>query len=253
MLNTQIKTDKVIGICSLAIALSWGWGSLVAVAQAQEVTQTNNSKTIANSGLPSHRRDGGTRGNCIANGNNLIALIPDNSVNVTASIKPKLFFYVPETTEQKTIEFILRDQKDQLVHEVFLQTTGQEGIMNVEIPQNISKSLGKSDSHYHWYLSMICDSQKRARDLVVEGWIGHVELENSVKQKLANSSLAAQADLYQQEGIWYDALSVAAEDINQVASPSSTGKWAQMLESIGLSELSPQPLIDSEVIKESKE
>ena len=70
MLNTKIKTDKVIGICSLAIALSWGWGSLVAVAQAQEVTQTNNSKTIANSGLPSHRRDGGTRGNCIANGNN---------------------------------------------------------------------------------------------------------------------------------------------------------------------------------------
>ena len=249
MLNTKIKTDKVIGICSLAIALSWGVGSLVAVAQAQEVTQTNNSTTIANNGLPSNRQSGGSRGNCIAGGNSLIALIPENNVNLTASIKPKLFFYVPETTEQKTIEFVLRDQQDRLVHEVFLQTTGQEGIMNVEIPQNISKSLGHSDSNYHWYLSMICDSQKRSRDLVVQGWIEYVELDSSVKQKLANSSPAAQADLYQQEGIWYDALSVAAEDINQVASPSSTKKWAQMLESIGLSELSPQPLIDSKLIK----
>ncbi len=259
-----------MSICSLAIALNWGLGSLIAIAQAQEITQTNNSKITTNSGLPGyrgdggtrvaqtdneglpfHRRDGGTRtGNCITNGNNLIALIPENSVNVTASITPKLFFYVPETAEEKTLEFVLRNQNDQLVHEVFLQTSAQEGIMNVEIPQDISKGLEQSDSSYHWYLSMICDDQKRSHDLVLEGWIKYTELDRAIKQKLENSSPAEQAELYQQKGIWYDALSVLAEDSHQVIDNSATEKWVQMLDFIGLSELSEQSFIDSEVIKE---
>ena len=250
MLNRQNKTNKFIGICSLAITI-WGWGNLVAIAETQKIAQTNNnSATSANYGLPSHRRDGGTRGNCIAGGDNLIALIPDKEINVTASIAPKIFFYVPKTTEQKTIEFVVRDQQDQLIHEAFLQTTGQAGIMNVEIPQNISNDLETSDSKYHWYLSMICDSQKRSRDLVLEGWIGYVELDNSVKQKLESSSPAEQADLYQQQGVWYDALSVVAEDSYQVMNPNATEKWAQMLEEIGLSELSTQPFIDSNATQE---
>ncbi|MDJ0900386.1 MAG: DUF928 domain-containing protein [Xenococcus sp. MO_188.B8] len=251
MINIKIKSNKVISICSLAIALNWGLGSLIATAQAQEVTQANSSKITANDGLPFHRRDGGTRaGNCITNGNNLIALIPNKSVNVTASITPKLFFYLPATKQQKTIEFVLRNQNDQLVHEVFLQTTAEEGIMNVEIPQDISKDLEQSDSSYHWYLSMICDDQKRSHDLVLEGWIEHVELQHAVKQKLKNSSPVEQAELYQQEGVWYDALSVLAANSSQVIDHSAISKWSQMLDFIGLSELSEQPFIDSEVIKE---
>lgn len=251
MLNTKNKTSKVIGISSF-IAI-WSLGSFTAIAQTPEVTKSNESKTAEVHGLPSNREAGGSRGNCdITAQSNLddpIALIPDSSVNITASISPKLFFYVPETKEQKTIEFVLRDQNDQLVHEVFLQKTSQGGIMNVEIPQDVSKSLGQSDSNYHWYLSLICDNQKRARDLVLEGWISYVELDNSVKQKLEASTSAEQADFYQKEGIWYDALSVVAEDTTQFANPTATEQWSQMLESIGLEKLSTQPFIDGEIIK----
>jgi len=254
MLNKKIKINRIIGICSFAITI-WGWGSLGAIAQTQNIAQASRSNNTSsnNHGLPNYREAGGSRGTCIANGNNLIALIPENpanNVNITASNNPKLFFYVPETTEQKTIEFVLRDQNDQLVHEVFLQTTGQEGIINVEIPQDISQSLGQSDSNYHWYLSMICDDQKRARDLVLEGWIGYIELDNSVKQKLENFSPTEKANFYQQKGIWYDALSVVAEDTNQIIDSSSTEKWSEMLDSIGLSKLSAQPFIDGKVIEE---
>ena len=265
MLNKKSKIDKVIGICSLAITI-WSLNSLVAIAQTPKLTQAENSKATANglpsnreaggtrmvdnSGLPDYRTPGGSRGNCLAQGNNLTALIPNSSVNITASIAPKLFFYVPETTEQKTIEFVLRDQNDQLVHEVFLQTNGQEGIMNVEIPQEITKSLGESDASYHWYLSMICDAQDRADDVVLEGQIGYMELDNSVKQKLENSSPVEQADLFKQKGIWYDALSVVAEGSNQVRNSAATEKWAQMLEEIGLSELSTQPFINGKPVSQ---
>ena len=265
MLNSKIRIDKLIGICSLAITI-WSLESLVAIAQTPNFTHTDNTtntanglpnnrtaggtRVVDNSGLPDYRSPGGSRGNCLAQGNNLTALIPNNSVNVTASITPKLFFYVPETKEQKTIEFVLRDHNDQLVHEVFFQTNGQSGIMNVEIPQNITKSLGESDANYHWYLSMICDDSDRADDIVLEGEIGYMELDNSVRQKLESSSPVEQADLFKQEGIWYDALSVVAEDSNQVVNSATTKKWAQMLEEIGLSELSTQPFINSKVISE---
>ncbi|MGK7898425.1 MAG: DUF928 domain-containing protein [Xenococcus sp. (in: cyanobacteria)] len=265
MLNKKIKIDKIIGICSLAITI-WGLGNLVAIAQtsgftpAHKSTSTANglpsnrgaggTRVVDNSGLPDYRSPGGSRGNCLAQGNNLTALIPNNQVNVTASAAPKLFFYIPETKEQKTLEFVLRDHNDQLVHEVFLQTTGQSGIMNVEIPQNITKSLEESQANYHWYLSMICDADDRADDVVLQGKIGYVELENTVKQKLANSSPAEQADFLQQEGIWYDALSVVAKDSDQVMNSAATEKWTQMLTEIGLSEFSTQPFINGEIITE---
>ena len=265
MLNKKIKIDKIIGICSLTITI-WGLGNLAALAQTSEFTQTGNStntanglpgnrgaggtRVVDNSGLPDYRSPGGSRGNCLAQGNNLTALIPNNQVNVTASIAPKIFFYIPETSEQKTIEFVLRDHNDQLVHEVFLQTNGQSGIMNVEIPQNVTKSLEESDANYQWYLSMICDAADRADDVVLQGKIGYVELEHAVKQQLANSSPAEQADLFQQEGIWYDALSVVAEDSNQVMNSAATEKWAQMLTEIGLYEFSTQPFINGKPITE---
>ena len=265
MLNKKNKIDKIIGIFSLAITI-WGLGNLAAIAQDTNFTQTNKStntanglpnnrgaggtRVVDNSGLPDYRNPGGSRGNCLAQGNNLTALIPNNKVNVTASIAPKLFFYIPETKEQKNIEFVLRDHNDQLVHEVILQTTGQPGIMNIEIPQNITKSLEESQANYHWYLSMICDADDRADDVVLQGKIGYVELDNAVKQKLANSSPAEQADLFQQEGIWYDALSVVAENQNQVMNSAATEKWAQMLTEIGLSEFATQPFLNGEVIKE---
>lgn len=265
MLNKKNKIDKIIGICSLAITI-WSLGQLAAIAQAPRFTQTSNSSTKANglpsnraaggtrvvdnSGLPDYRSPGGSRGNCLASGNNITALIPNNQVNITASIAPKLFFYIPETKEQKTIEFVLRDHNDQLVHEVFFQTTGQPGIMNVEIPQNITQTLEQSDGNYHWYLSMICDADDRADDLVLQGKIGYMELDPTVKQKLANSSPAEQAALYQGSGIWYDALSVVAKDGNQMMNSAATEKWSQMLAEIGLSELSNQPFINSKIIQQ---
>ena len=245
MLNTKVKRDKVMSICSLAIAI-WSLGSLVAIAQ----TQTNNSTTAINSGLPNNRQAGGSRNSsCIAQNDNFTVLIPNKTINSTASIAPKIFFYVPKTQEQKTIEFVLRDHQDKLIHEAFLKTDGQAGIMNVEIPQDISKSLGQSNSNYKWYLSMICHSQNRSRDLVLEGNIGYVELDNSIKQKIENSSPAEQADLYQKQGIWYDALSVVAEETHQMSNSDSTKKWVQMLEDIGLAQLSTQPFIDSQIIE----
>jgi hypothetical protein len=158
----NIKIKSLLRVFGSAIALSLVVGVLVPVN-----AQPNNeqkSTTITNNGLPSHRRDGGTRSSCLVNSQEFVALVPDTAVSLTASSNPKLYFHVPQTNQSQTIEFVLRDRQDRLIYETFMETKGRSGIMSVEIPFSVIKRTKSVDSNtdYHWYLSNICNPEKRS-------------------------------------------------------------------------------------------
>ncbi|MEM8719876.1 MAG: DUF928 domain-containing protein [Cyanobacteria bacterium P01_G01_bin.39] len=207
-------------------------------------------------GLPTHRRDGGSRdnrNNCIANpeDQNLMALIPDNTIGINSAINPRLFFYVPKINNQKPLEFVLRNEQDELMYEAFFTTKG-DGIMSVEIPADISSSLLETEQNYHWYLSMICDHQQRSRDIVVEGWLRQESIDLATQKQIDVASSIEQAEVYHSQGFWYDALSVLAEDEDAIVEqPMIRQKWSQMLESVGLGELGSEPFVETELIESS--
>ncbi|MGD1921080.1 MAG: DUF928 domain-containing protein [Pleurocapsa sp.] len=226
--------------------------SFAAPISAAETTKQNSNSDY---GLPTHRRDGGSRGinhSCVSNSNsNLVALIPEETVGINASTSPKLFFYVPKLKQQKTLEFVLRNEQDELMYEAFLTTQG-EGIMSVDIPSDVQTNLIEKDTNYHWYLSMICNSQQRSRDIVVEGWMRQSAIDVATKQELDTVDSVAQAELYYEEGFWYDALSVLARDIpSEKEETIVKAKWSELLESVGLKELASAPFIESELIESS--
>lgn len=217
---------------------------------------TSSKNTNSNYGLPTHRRDGGSRNgsnSCVADtdNNNLVALIPDQVVASNASASPKLFFYIPEVRESKTLEFVLRNEADELIHEAFLTTSGK-GIMSVEIPTESNSSKLVAEQKYHWYLSMICNPRQRSRDVVVEGWMNQSSIDLATKQKLNLANSITQAELYQKQGFWYDALTSLAQD-NDLQQEDSVVrvKWAALLDSVGLGELSSEPFIETEMIRTS--
>ncbi|NJL53599.1 MAG: DUF928 domain-containing protein [Hydrococcus sp. SU_1_0] len=183
MLNIKYTPHKLIGRLSFLLVLNLLWLGLTNSAMAeQKSTQTK----AADFGLPTHRRDGGSRGvedSCVANtaNQNLMALIPAKTVGINAAVSPKLFFYIPKIKETSTLEFVLRNQKDQLIYETFLSTEGN-GIMSVEVPGEVNSSLLKTDQNYHWYLSMICNNNQRSRDIVAEGWMHQKPLTKTCKQ-----------------------------------------------------------------------
>ena len=220
---------------------------------AEKTVEENSSSDY---GLPTHRRDGGSRGSsdsCVTdvNSSSLIALIPEKTVGINASASPKLFFYVPKVKEQKTLEFVLRDEKDELMYEAFLTTAG-EGIMSVDIPADVRANLIEKDTNYHWYLSIICNSQQRSRDIVVEGWIRQSTVDAETKQKINTSDSVAQAELYHDRGFWFDALSVLASDRkSEVKRPKIEAKWSELLGSVGLEYLATAPFIESQLIEDS--
>lgn len=221
-----------------------------------EQKKDSDKKANSNYGLPTHRRDGGSRsngGNCVADteNRNLVALIPDRSIGINASASPKLFFYVPEINQPKTLEFVLRNEQDEFMYEAFLTTAGK-GVMSVEIPADLKSNQLETEQNYHWYLSMICHPQQRSRDVVVEGWMRQEEVDLAIKQKLNSTNPIVQAEIYQEQGFWYDALAVlASEQSSNAEKPIVKAKWTELLKSIGLSELATAPFIETEMIETS--
>ncbi|MGL5941302.1 MAG: DUF928 domain-containing protein [Waterburya sp.] len=218
-----------------------------------EGATSNSKKANSNYGLPTHRRDGGSRGsgdNCVstADNRNLIALIPEKNIGINASESPQLFFYVPQINKQKTIEFVVRNEQDELVYEAFLSTKGQ-GIMNVAIPADMNSNLLKKEQNYHWYFSLICNPQQRSRDIVLEGWLRQEAIDFASQQELNSATVIEQAEFYHQQGFWYDALAVLAK--SQIEQPLIKAKWSELLQSVGLAEVATEPFISSELIKDS--
>ena len=252
MFLTKFIFNKIGYLTNLLIISSFILGSFSSSVLAEsKKKEGQNSVSYANIGMPTHRRDGGSRtgnDNCLASESNLVALIPEKTVALTASASPELFFYVPKTTQPKTLEFVLRSEEDELVYESFLQTDG-EGIMSVEIPAEVKTNLLKTEANYHWYLSMICNPHQRSRDLVVQGWMGQSEIGSTLKQHLNTADVVAQADLYHKQGLWYDALSTLAEGKKAGDQESLVeAKWQEILGSVGLSELANESFIQSKAI-----
>jgi hypothetical protein len=249
MLNKKNRLRTTNSLIGLLVVLNLILGNFSQPVRAEETEKINS-----NYGIPAHRRDGGSRGsndNCIANNRNLVALIPKNIVARNVSTSPKLFFYVPEVSKERTIEFVLRDQQDKLMYEAFLTTSGK-GIITLEIPADVQSNLLKAEQNYHWYLSMICDSQQRSRDVVVEGWMRQTAIDPATKKELNSSNSVEKADLYQEKGFWYDALSVLAENLDSPKKQAIVAaKWSELLESVGLGELVSEPFVDSELVKNS--
>ena len=253
ILNIKYISNKFNRIIFSAIVLNLALFGSINSAMAEEAknAKVNNSDF----GLPTHRRDGGSRSsrdNCVADAENknLIALIPKKAVAIDTSASAKLFFYVPKVSNQKTLEFVLRNEQDKLVYEAFLSTKGN-GIINVELPADLQSNLLESNQNYHWYLSMICNNRQRSRDIVVEGWIYQEEIDIATKKQLETANVLEQAEVYRDRGFWYDALSVLAENDSFAERPLVQQKWFQMLESIGLEKLASQPFIETQLLAPS--
>ncbi len=244
----QGKFAKVLYFTTIFLVFDCLVGSVLIEANAQQKKGENKSKDGIY-GLPHNRRDGGSRSNCLANGRDMVALVPNSPINKTASASPELLFYVPQAEETKEIEFVLRDRADNLVYKTLMPTGDRAGIMSVSIPEAVKENAKGSQNDYHWYLSLICNSSKRSQDIVLEGWIQYVQLNQPTQEKISLSNSIEKSDLLQEAGIWYDAISVLAEQKKSNSNINTVqAEWSEILESIDLSNLASEPLIEVEAI-----
>lgn len=185
---------------------------------------------------PMRRKPGGSRdllsnNTCRFDPQQLTALIPPSLNSATASASPRLFFAVPVINPNTSIEFVVRDQADQLIYENTFSGLGQAGILSVNLPANTLKPAGE----YHWYLSVICNQRDRAYDYVVEGVVQRVTtLPSNLRQK---GNLEEQIKIYQSQNLWQDKLAVLADLKRQRPNdPQVLTLWKETLKSVNLDE-----------------
>ena len=243
---TVISLSITLNVCGLS------WSPLI---NAQEVPLSikktrvkrpqNKKRTLQKrSGLPIHRIGGGSRGNCFAPEGQLVALVPKHSVGLTSSTSPQLFFSLPKTQKTYLLELVVRNQQDELVYDTVITTTETSGIIALQLPAHLASESLHSHENYHWYLSLICNQHNRAHDLVVSGWLRRIDIEPNFRQQLQNSTPLEQAHLYQQQGLWHDALSVVLQAQKTTHyRREALAQWTELLTALGLRELAHQPLI----------
>ncbi len=234
-----------IGLSSLA-----GMMTVAPASWASAVDITTNSQDKDDSdleqGVPGRRVGGGTRGDQVfANADAaMAALVNPSNLSMTTSAYPTLLFYVPEMVSANSVEFVLRDSRDQLIYETTFQLSRTGGLVSVQTAGDDVPSLNLNED-YQWYFSIVPDPADRANDVVVEGrirrvdqrdWLAQQQVTASVREQIAIAPPLTQARLlYQQANLWHDAALILAElRQREPEDPAIAAEWNQLLDSVGL-------------------
>ncbi len=234
------------------------------VSQSRKVSF--NPPSVVDNGAPGGRRKGaGSHSLCeVTNlekkNTPLIALMPKISIKTetksktyvwgkTAVDHPTFWFYVAYPANSY-VEFILQDEAENEVYKTTFTLEKIPGIVSVTLPEDkITLETGKS---YHWYFNIMCNRED-ATDDFVEGWVERVELNPVINNQLESVPPLERISIYAENGLWYDTLTNLdrlgqTELENQVIAAI----WTDLLQQVGLDEISQEPIVKRYNLKHLK-
>ncbi|MEG4809108.1 DUF928 domain-containing protein [Microcoleus sp. F8-D3] len=174
------------------------------------------------------------------------ALVPQNKMGRTVSDYPTFFFYLPQT-EAESAEFMLKDESGKQIYKQDLTIRNLSGVIGVSIPANQNVPPLEAGKSYRWNLTVICDSQDRAADLIESGTVRRVEISADIRSQLEQADPRQKTVIYAENGIWQDALSTLAA-IRQ-ANPDDAelaADWESLLESVTLGKIAKEPIVQTQ-------
>jgi Domain of Unknown Function (DUF928) len=207
-----------------------------------------NAATPPSTGQPGRRSDAGSRG-CgegesapLADSKPLVAIVPVQKTgrsNVvfgkTAAEHPTFWFYVPPRSAS-TATFVLQEQDGKPVYQSDLALPKPSSIVSLTLPKTVAPlATGKL---YHWFLKLYCKSNSPPISFV-DGWIQREALTPDLAQQLKKATLQQQVRLYAANGVWFDALTTAA---NLRRTHSGDTAWAELLKAIALDTIATEPI-----------
>jgi hypothetical protein len=218
------------GIAAYLTSTLWGTSALA---------QQHNSDRAE---FPGRRIGGGTRGECLAGRQPLVALNPANNLGVTTNDAPSVYFLMPALNETLQVEFILRDSSETSVYKTAFDVNTTEEIVGIRLPEGQLKA----DQDYHWYFSVICDPEDRSQNVVLTGWLRRVSSEIESPEIENQSDLESSLErvmLYQESGLWTDAIATLVE-LHQTYPHDNEilSQWTQLLQLLELDTVVELPL-----------
>jgi len=176
----------------------------------------------------------------------LIALMPENNIGRTVSDYPTFFFYLPQPNAELA-EFLLVDEKDDVIYQQDLTIKNLSGVIGVSIPANTNVPPLEVGKKYTWSFSLVCDPDDRAGDKIESGVVRRVELSADILRELEEADPRQKTVIYAREGIWQDAVSnLAAARRANPNDPVFQTDWESLLNSVTLGEIAKEPIVEME-------
>ena len=214
---------------------------------------TLGSSSLANTddvrqGLPGRRISGGSRSPntaCLLNEPNskesqkVIAIAPESNLSRTVQSRPTFWFSLPPINPDRSIEFSLINQDEEIFYTQTLQPTGKAGLAAITLPET-APTLDE-DQTYKWHLSVVCDRASRATDLVVWGWVERVAVLPSRLQQTIQTNSQNRLSIYEDLNAWNDTLTALFElhrdrTANSQTTEDLEEKWTALLTAENLSQ-----------------
>ncbi|HEY9852249.1 MAG TPA: DUF928 domain-containing protein [Leptolyngbyaceae cyanobacterium] len=225
--------------------------SLVLLPVGVTPAQNTSSGTVIfrPNGSPSTTSGGSSRGICSTGiaakempYSAIVPLIPATDVELTAEDRPTIFVQITDSTF-KEVELSVWDDRQNGIYQTTIPLPGKAGIVSVKLPED-APAL-KVGTRYKWTLAVICDPSQRSRDAVVQGWIERIELSIALKEKLSTPDILERAKLYAENQIWYETVATLAQlRRSHPEDVKVTFEWQQLLESVGLKDVTQAPLVN---------
>lgn len=206
-------------------------------------------------GMPSGRQKGAaSRGSCQSKDKPLTAIVPATMMDslpektlatrysvggLTAAKHPSFWFYIPYTSSNLPIEFVLQDERGINVYKLSLNVVHQQaGLVQISIPSTVaSLQIGRV---YQWTFIINCTSEGPP---FVTGFVRRVAPNLNLQKQLELATLEQSAALYAANGIWYDTLNALAQlRLSNPNEPKLINDWKNLMNVAGISEIADKPI-----------
>ena len=185
-------------------------------------------------GAPGGRVGGGTRGTERAMFV-LSVLAPDHT-GLTISEQPSLYWFISRGTPSLVEVTVVDPRAAKPLLEVRLPPPVAPGVHRIRLSDhNIRLERGVA---YRWYVAVVPDADRRARDFLTGGAIERAEIPEELRARLTKAGPGELPALYAEAGLWYDAIAALSALIEGAPGDQALRRQrAAMLAQVGLPEI----------------
>ena len=162
----------------------------------------------------------------------LSVLAPDHP-GLTASEQPSLYWHISTATTYPVELTIMDPRQVEPLLETRLPSPTAAGLHRVKLA-DLGVRLDP-DVPYRWYVSVVLDPDRRAKDVLAGGVIERVSVSSDLRQRVAQASKEQLPAIYAADGLWYDALTTASDLVEaNPANQTLRRERAALLSQVGL-------------------
>ncbi|HKA40696.1 MAG TPA: DUF928 domain-containing protein [Burkholderiales bacterium] len=187
-------------------------------------------------GAPGGRVGGGTRGLGAGRAVFVLSVLAPDHTGLTVSEQPTLYWFISSKAPSPVELTVVDPRATKPLMEVRLSSPVEAGVHRIRLADhNVRLEPGVA---YRWYVAVVPDANRRARDFLTGGAIERIEPSAELRARLAKAGKAEAPALYAEAGLWYDAIAALSALIESAPGDAALRRQrAAMLAQVGLPEI----------------